>query len=67
MSMGGVLSHWTSRSQPAPEPFVSEQPPYDPERRSRLLLRRLYDLLPDDAQARLRTGDKVPRPQVAAA
>jgi hypothetical protein len=65
MSLSKVISRW--KSQPEPEPFVSEQPPHDPERRNQLLLRRLYDLLPDHAQVRLRTDGSSQVSQLAAA
>lgn len=65
MSLLKVISRW--KSQPEPEPFVSEQPLHDPERRNQLLLRRLYDLLPDHAQIRLRTDGSVQGSQLAAA
>ena len=67
MPVSSIISRWTSPSQPAPELFVSEQPPHEPERRKKLLLRRLYDLLPDDAQVRLRTNSKTHVSQMAVA
>jgi len=53
MSLARVISRW--KSEPEPEPFASEQPLHDPERRNQLLVRRLYELLPDHGQVRLRT------------
>ena len=65
MSLARVISRW--KSQPEAEPFVSEQPPHDPERRQRLLLRRLYELLPEHAQVRLRTNGSSRVSQLVAA
>ena len=48
-------SRWARKQGvPDPDPVVSETPLHEPERRSRLLLRRLYDELPADAKLRLR-------------
>ncbi len=67
MAVTSIVSRWTSRERLDPEPFVSEQPPHEPERRKKLLLRRLYDLLRDEARVRLRANTETHVPQMAVA